>query len=191
MYRNSACPWSVLLCFLVGGGPGAPGVAALPDGASPPACAPEAGREGPGLTWRRHGRTGPGRRRGQSPARGPGGRSPLQARKMPLGLGTRKKGKSKETSKLVDSEAAAPPPAAEAPAPAASASRLQFHTQLAHGSPTGRVEGFSSARELYAKIAEVFGIAPTEVGPRWEGGFAFRYERNRCFRASVYMCERA
>lgn len=47
MYRNSACPWSVLLCFLVGGGPGAPGVAALPDGASPPACAPEAGREVP------------------------------------------------------------------------------------------------------------------------------------------------
>ncbi|OXB67041.1 UNVERIFIED_CONTAM: hypothetical protein H355_012981 [Colinus virginianus] len=82
---------------------------------------------------------------------------------MPLGLGTRKKGKSKETSKLVDSEAASPPPAAEAPAPAASASRLQFHTQLAHGSPTGRVEGFSSARELYAKIADVFGIAPTEI----------------------------
>lgn len=84
---------------------------------------------------------------------------------MPLGLGTRKKGKSKETSKLVDSEATAPPSAAEAPAPAASASRLQFHTQLAHGSPTGRVEGFGSARELYAKIAEVFGISPTEVGP--------------------------
>lgn len=110
---------------------------------------------------------------------------------MPLGLGTRKKGKSKETSKLVDSEAAAPPPAAEAPAPAASASRLQFHTQLAHGSPTGRVEGFSSARELYAKIAEVFGIAPTEVGPRREGGFAFPYGRNCSFRASVYTCERA
>ncbi|NXL85728.1 GIPC1 protein, partial [Alectura lathami] len=43
------------------------------------------------------------------------------------------------------------------------ASRLQFHTQLAHGSPTGRVEGFGSARELYAKIAEVFGIAPAEI----------------------------
>ncbi|XP_031456426.1 PDZ domain-containing protein GIPC2 [Phasianus colchicus] len=135
----------------------------LPPGAGREGPARRGGAGGPGLTWRRHGRTGPGRRRGQSPAQAPGGRSPLQERKMPLGLGTRKKGKSKETSKLVDSEAAAPPPAAEAPAPAASASRLQFHTQLAHGSPTGRVEGFSSARELYAKIAEVFGIAPTEI----------------------------
>lgn len=80
---------------------------------------------------------------------------------MPLGLRNKKKHKSKETSKLVESEAAAPAPAA--PAPAASASRLQFHTQLAHGSPTGRVEGFGSARELYNKIAEAFGIDPAEV----------------------------
>ncbi|NWQ73165.1 GIPC2 protein, partial [Columbina picui] len=80
---------------------------------------------------------------------------------MPLGLRNKKKHKSKETSKLVESEAA--PPAPAAPAPAASASRLQFHTQLAHGSPTGRVEGFGSARELYAKIAEAFGIDPAEI----------------------------
>lgn len=38
-----------------------------------------------------------------------------------------------------------------------------FHTQLAHGSPTGRIEGFTNVKELYAKIAEVFDISPTEV----------------------------
>ncbi|XP_005533601.1 PREDICTED: PDZ domain-containing protein GIPC1, partial [Pseudopodoces humilis] len=37
------------------------------------------------------------------------------------------------------------------------------HTQLAHGSPTGRVEGFSNVRELYGKIGEAFGIPPAEV----------------------------
>ncbi|XP_062457480.1 LOW QUALITY PROTEIN: PDZ domain-containing protein GIPC1 [Rhea pennata] len=41
--------------------------------------------------------------------------------------------------------------------------RLVFHTQLAHGSPTGRVEGFGNVRELYGKIAEAFGIPPGEV----------------------------
>lgn len=41
--------------------------------------------------------------------------------------------------------------------------RLVFHTQLAHGSPTGRIEGFTNVKELYAKIAEVFNISPTEV----------------------------
>ncbi|XP_065529725.1 PDZ domain-containing protein GIPC2 isoform X1 [Lathamus discolor] len=82
---------------------------------------------------------------------------------MPLGLRSKKKDKSKETFKLVESEAVAPAPAAPAPAPAPSASRLQFHTQLAHGSPTGRVAGFGSARELYAKIGEAFGIDPAQI----------------------------
>ncbi|MEE6487753.1 hypothetical protein FKM82_015017 [Ascaphus truei] len=41
--------------------------------------------------------------------------------------------------------------------------RLIFHTQLAHGSPTGRIEGFTNVKELYAKIAEVFTISPTEI----------------------------
>lgn len=41
--------------------------------------------------------------------------------------------------------------------------RLVFHTQLAHGSPTGKIEGFTNVKELYAKIAEVFDISPTEV----------------------------
>lgn len=58
------------------------------------------------------------------------------------------------------------PPAAEgipAPRPPRARPRLVFHTQLAHGSPTGRIEGFTNVKELYAKIAEVFGISPTEV----------------------------
>ncbi|XP_062490444.1 PDZ domain-containing protein GIPC3 [Pezoporus occidentalis] len=58
------------------------------------------------------------------------------------------------------------PPAAEGPlAPRAPRARprLVFHTQLAHGSPTERIEGFTNVKELYAKIAEVFGISPTEI----------------------------
>ncbi|XP_038147549.1 PDZ domain-containing protein GIPC3 [Cyprinodon tularosa] len=53
-----------------------------------------------------------------------------------------------------------PPPAGppEYPRP-----RLIFHTQLAHGSPTGRIHGFTNVKELYAKIAEVFNISPSEI----------------------------
>ncbi|XP_015269742.1 PREDICTED: PDZ domain-containing protein GIPC2 [Gekko japonicus] len=97
---------------------------------------------------------------------------------MPLGLRGKKKGKSKETSMLVEAEAtvaggrgeeedvagAGPPLAAAAASPTPQVPiRLLFHAQLAHGSPTGRVEGFASVRELYAKIAEAFHIAPTEI----------------------------
>lgn len=58
----------------------------------------------------------------------------------------------------------APPPSPSEPPPAPRARpRLVFRTQLAHGSPTGKIEGFTNVRELYAKIAEAFGIAPTEV----------------------------
>ncbi|EAW69304.1 GIPC PDZ domain containing family, member 3, isoform CRA_b [Homo sapiens] len=60
--------------------------------------------------------------------------------------------------------ASAPPPApSEPPAAPRARPRLVFRTQLAHGSPTGKIEGFTNVRELYAKIAEAFGIAPTEV----------------------------
>ncbi|NXM13623.1 GIPC3 protein, partial [Ploceus nigricollis] len=55
-----------------------------------------------------------------------------------------------------------PPGPAAARAPRARP-RLVFHTQLAHGSPTGRIEGFTNVKELYAKIAEVFDISPTEI----------------------------
>lgn len=65
------------------------------------------------------------------------------------------------------------PPAAEgipAPRPPRARPRLVFHTQLAHGSPTGRIEGFTNVKELYAKIAEVFSISPTEVRGLWLPG---------------------
>lgn len=53
--------------------------------------------------------------------------------------------------------------AAPGPPPPRVRPRLIFHTQLAHGSPTAKIEGFTNVKELYAKIAEVFDISPTEV----------------------------
>ncbi|XP_066552428.1 PDZ domain-containing protein GIPC3 [Amia ocellicauda] len=53
-----------------------------------------------------------------------------------------------------------PPPSGPPPC---SRPRLVFHTQLAHGSPTGRIQGFTNVKELYAKIAEVFNINPSEI----------------------------
>lgn len=41
--------------------------------------------------------------------------------------------------------------------------QLVFHCQLAHGSPTGFVSGFSNVRELYQKIAEYFEFPASEV----------------------------
>lgn len=49
------------------------------------------------------------------------------------------------------------------PPPANLRPKLVFHTQLAHGSPTGRIEGFTNVKELYGKIAEAFNISPPEV----------------------------
>ncbi|XP_043554638.1 PDZ domain-containing protein GIPC2 [Chiloscyllium plagiosum] len=95
---------------------------------------------------------------------------------MPLGLKARRKNKSRDSSTLVDNEggtawrggsagAVSPGvggPGLPAPPPHARP-KLVFHTQLAHGSPTGRIEGFSNVRELYAKIGEVFGIPASEI----------------------------
>ncbi|XP_036409739.1 PDZ domain-containing protein GIPC3-like [Megalops cyprinoides] len=53
-----------------------------------------------------------------------------------------------------------PPPARPPPCPRP---KLVFHTQLAHGSPTGCIQGFTNVRELYAKIAEVFNISASEI----------------------------
>lgn len=81
---------------------------------------------------------------------------------MPLGLrGKKKAAKSKETARLVEGERSGG--SQGVPGPPAPARRLVFHAQLAHGSSTGRVEDFSSISELYAKIAGVFEIAPSEV----------------------------
>ncbi|KAK2107138.1 PDZ domain-containing protein gipc2 [Saguinus oedipus] len=80
---------------------------------------------------------------------------------MPLRLRRKKKAKSKEIAGLVEGEptGAGGGSVSASPAPAP---RLVFHAQLAHGSATGRVEGFSSIQELYAKIAGAFEISPSE-----------------------------
>ncbi|XP_029473382.1 PDZ domain-containing protein GIPC2 isoform X2 [Rhinatrema bivittatum] len=85
---------------------------------------------------------------------------------MPLGLRGKKKAKSKETSRLVEADAAGTSAAKAAglpPPPANLRPRLVFHAQLAHGSATGRIEGFSNVKELYAKIAEAFRIPADEI----------------------------
>lgn len=41
--------------------------------------------------------------------------------------------------------------------------KFVFYCQLAHGSPTGKVEGFTNVKELYQKIAEVFKLHASEV----------------------------
>ncbi|KAI3368676.1 hypothetical protein L3Q82_025671, partial [Scortum barcoo] len=57
-----------------------------------------------------------------------------------------------------------PPPSPPPPGPPEyPRPKLIFHTQLAHGSPTGRIHGFTNVKELYAKIAEVFNISPSEI----------------------------
>ncbi|KAJ8981649.1 hypothetical protein NQ317_000877 [Molorchus minor] len=40
---------------------------------------------------------------------------------------------------------------------------LQFYCQLAHGSPTAFVSGFSNVKELYEKIGECFDIPASEI----------------------------
>lgn len=103
---------------------------------------------------------------------------------MPLGLGRRKK-----APPLVENEEAEPgrgglgvgepgplggggaggPQMGLPPPPPALRPRLVFHTQLAHGSPTGRIEGFTNVKELYGKIAEAFRLPTAEV-PTGEPG---------------------
>ena len=41
--------------------------------------------------------------------------------------------------------------------------RLVFHCQLAQGSPTGIISGFTNVKELYHKIAECYDMPATEV----------------------------
>lgn len=68
-----------------------------------------------------------------------------------------------ERSKQVAAAAAG----AGLPAPAsAPKNQLVFHCQLAHGSPTGLISGFSSVKELYQKIAECYEFAMDEVSAR-------------------------
>lgn len=41
--------------------------------------------------------------------------------------------------------------------------KLVFHCQLAHGSPTGLISGFTNVKELYNKIAECYEIQATDI----------------------------
>lgn len=49
------------------------------------------------------------------------------------------------------------------PAPPPPPPKFVFYCQLAHGSPTGKVEGFTNVKELYQKLGEVFKIQANEV----------------------------
>ncbi|XP_068958345.1 PDZ domain-containing protein GIPC2 isoform X1 [Petaurus breviceps papuanus] len=84
---------------------------------------------------------------------------------MPLGLRGKKKARSKDASKLMEGEPVAQSAGSSQclPQELQPKPKLVFHTQLAHGSATGTVEGFSSIRELYAKIAQAFDISPSEI----------------------------
>ena len=46
--------------------------------------------------------------------------------------------------------------------------KLIFHCQLAHGSPTGLISGFSNVKELYQKIADCFEIPVRTVSSHIE-----------------------
>ncbi|XP_070564404.1 PDZ domain-containing protein GIPC1-like [Ptychodera flava] len=41
--------------------------------------------------------------------------------------------------------------------------RLVFHCQLAHGSPTGKIEGFTNVEELYKAIGEAFAMPADQI----------------------------
>lgn len=61
--------------------------------------------------------------------------------------------------------AAAPvaPATPATPEPRVDRPQLQFHCQQAQGSPLGIVSGFSSVRELYAKIAACYDFPPEDI----------------------------
>jgi len=42
-------------------------------------------------------------------------------------------------------------------------SKIQFHCQLAHGSPTGIISDFATVGELYSKLASCYDIDAAEV----------------------------
>lgn len=53
------------------------------------------------------------------------------------------------------------------PTPPPPPPKFVFYCQLAHGSATGKVEGFTNVKELYQKIAEVFNVQASEVCARY------------------------
>lgn len=68
---------------------------------------------------------------------------------------------SSSTSPMNSVERRVPQP--QSPESNVSKPQLVFHCQLAHGSPTGLISGFSSVKELYQKIAECYDFSVDEI----------------------------
>lgn len=64
-----------------------------------------------------------------------------------------------------------PDPTAEAQVP-----RFVFYCQLAHGSPTGKVEGFTNVKQLYEKIATTFHIKAEDVSLSFKSLMLLRFQ---------------
>lgn len=75
---------------------------------------------------------------------------------------------SSSTSPMNSVERRVPQP--QSPESNVSKPQLVFHCQLAHGSPTGLISGFSSVKELYQKIAECYDFSVDEVSNFDEAG---------------------
>lgn len=71
----------------------------------------------------------------------------------------KKKGRDEEREGMVVKENL-PPAIVEDPA---DRTKLTFHCQLAQGSPTGVISGFTNVKELYQKIGEVYDFDPSEI----------------------------
>uniref|UniRef100_A0A1I8GC03 PDZ domain-containing protein n=1 Tax=Macrostomum lignano TaxID=282301 RepID=A0A1I8GC03_9PLAT len=67
-----------------------------------------------------------------------------------------------QTSNATHKQAGAVPGSADE-SPESQRPQYNFHCQLAHGSPTGIISGFTNVKELYAKIAECYNIEPSEI----------------------------
>ena len=68
--------------------------------------------------------------------------------------------------------------------------KFVFYCQLAHGSPTGKVEGFTNVKELYQKIAEVFKLQTSEVSIllSWNNQILFWLDRMKLFPYQFHKC---
>lgn len=81
-----------------------------------------------------------------------------QARAAPSPASRQRMRKQREQNVPKPTPVPPPDPSAETPIP-----RFVFYCQLAHGSPTGKVEGFTNVKQLYEKIANTFHINAEDV----------------------------
>ncbi len=73
--------------------------------------------------------------------------------------------KSKQQNNYIDNNGLNEITTTTTPTPTNDTSRpkLVFHCQLAHGSPTGLISGFTNVKELYQRIADCYDIDSKEV----------------------------